>query len=157
MNKNILTLDLATSTGWATLIDGKINSGVQDFSKKRGESNGIMFLRFNAWLREMQTLMGTIHIIGFEQAHHRGGYATEIGVGLSTRVEEFAAEIKAEHISVHTSTLKKFITGSGIANKRLIMDWFKLKMGREPITDDESDALAILYYTMNEIGETNGN
>ena len=59
-NKNILALDLATMTGWATLIDGKINSGVQNFSKKRGESNGIMFLRFNAWLREIQKLMGTI-------------------------------------------------------------------------------------------------
>ena len=44
----ILALDLATHTGWAVASnDGKIiSSGVQDFSKKRGEDNGLLFLRF---------------------------------------------------------------------------------------------------------------
>jgi Holliday junction resolvasome RuvABC endonuclease subunit len=149
--KTIIALDCGTHTGWATYINGKIESGMQDFTKRRGESNGILFMRFNKWLRELKQLCGHIDIVSYEQAHHRGGAATEIGVGLSTRVEEFAVEIKAEHMSVHTGTLKKFITGSGKGDKSLIVAWFKEETGRLPVSDDESDALAILYYTCSQV------
>lgn len=149
--KNIIALDCGTLTGYATCINGKIESGMQDFSKRRGESNGILFMRFNKWLRELKNLCGSIDVVAYEQAHNRGGYATEIGNGLTTRVEEFAVEIGAEYMSVHTGTLKKFITGSGKGDKALIVAWFKRKTGRMPVSDDESDALAILYYTLSQV------
>jgi hypothetical protein len=38
---NILALDPATKTGWALYENGPIESGVQDFSTIRGESNGM--------------------------------------------------------------------------------------------------------------------
>jgi hypothetical protein len=41
---NILTLDLATKTGWASNILGR-RSGVVEFQLKRGESPGMRFLR----------------------------------------------------------------------------------------------------------------
>lgn len=151
MTENILALDCGIHTGWATYVNGKKESGVQDFSKKRGESNGIMFMRFNSWLRELNKISGGFKVVSYEQAHHRGGYATEIGVGLMTRVQEFAFEIGAEYMSVHTGTLKKFITGSGKGDKSLIEAWFKKQTGKTPITDDESDAFAILEYTIKEL------
>lgn len=47
----ILALDCGTKTGWCLLRDGRIyESGVEDFTKRRGESNGAMFLRFRAAL-----------------------------------------------------------------------------------------------------------
>lgn len=50
----ILALDCATKTGFALVKDGKIiESGTMDFSKRRGESNGAMFLRFSAWIRNL--------------------------------------------------------------------------------------------------------
>lgn len=50
----ILALDCATKTGWCLLKDGKVyESGVQDFSKTRGESNGAMFLKFQEWLKRL--------------------------------------------------------------------------------------------------------
>ena len=150
---NILALDCASKTGWATLIDGKIESGVQDFTKKRGESNGILFLKFNAWLNSMMFFCDKpddkglrFNLIVYEQAHHRGGAPTEICVGLTTRVQEFAEKIGAEYMSVHTGELKKATLGKGKASKDDMMEWFKEKVGRDPIDDNEADAYAILMY-----------
>jgi len=143
---NILALDCGTKTGWATIIDGNIESGVQDFTKKRGESNGMLFLHFNKWLREVTPW--DITLIAYEQAHHRGGAATEIGVGLMTRVMEFAVSIEADYMSVHTGTLKKNTVGKGNASKDEMMAWFKTKVGRDPVDDNEADAYAILKYAI---------
>jgi hypothetical protein len=148
---NILALDCATHLGWATRIDGHIESGVQDFSKRRGESNGMMFLRFRKWLREFSEL--NIGLVCYEAAHHRGGAAVEICVNLTGRAQEFAAAIGAETLPVHTASLKKFVTGSGRAGKEEMMAWFEGKVGRKPIDDNEADAMALLYFAANEIGE----
>jgi len=133
---------------------GRIESGDQDFSKRRGESNGLMFMRFNAWLDSLCKInpVGNINLVAFERAHHRGGYATEIGVGLTTRVQEFACRIGAEYMAIHTGTLKKFVTGSGKASKEDMMAWFKKQTGRAPISDDEADALGLLFVACNEVG-----
>ncbi len=148
---NILALDTGIHTGWATLIDGQIESGVQDFSKRRGESNGLMFMRFNAWLEEMRRL-SDYDLVVFERAHHRGGYAAEVGLGLTTRVQEFAARYSAEYMAVHSLTLKKFITGSGKASKEDMMTFFEKETGRKPGSDDEADAYCLLLFGMNEMG-----
>jgi len=48
-------------------------------------------------------------LIIYEQAHHRGGAPTEIGVGLATRVMELATKYNINYTTVHSGTLKKFI------------------------------------------------
>jgi hypothetical protein len=160
---NILALDCSLKTGWATLINSRIESGVQDFSKERtrGESPGMDFIRFNRWLEGMYLAGEKIHADGevlsyglvvFEQAHLRGGHATNLCVGMTTRVQEFAARIGAECMPVHTATLKKFATGSGRSGKEEMMLEFFKATGREPITDDEADAFFLLKYGMKEIG-----
>lgn len=148
---NILALDCATKTGWATLIDGHAESGVQDFTKRRGESNGMLFMNFNKWLSRACSNI-SLDLIIYEQAHHRGGAATEIGVGLMTRVYEFAEKYHVEYAPVHTNTLKKATTGSGRASKQDMMDWFENTVGRKPIDDNEADARAILEYAIREYG-----
>jgi len=149
-NLNILALDCATKTGWATLINGQIESGVQDFTKKRGESNGMLFIKFNRWLDDMRSLTDGFDLVVYEQAHHRGGYATELCVGLTTRVEEFAARIGAQCHPIHTGTLKKAIYGSGRANKKDAVKWFKSKFGRDAIDDNEADACALIECILQE-------
>ena len=114
----IISLDCATVTGWAIWRDGRcIESGVQDFSKKRGESNGLLFLRFRKWLMDLIETAGPAQILAYEQAHHRGGAATEICVNLTGRVQEIAQQEGAECASVPTMTLKKWATGHGNADK----------------------------------------
>ncbi len=146
---NILALDCASKTGFATQIDGVIESGVQDFTKRRGETNGILFMRFNKWLNDMQSL-AEFDVIVAEKAHHRGGAATEIGVGLFTRAMEFAAKVNAEFMPVHSGSLKKFYVGKGNCSKPEMMKVFEERCGRKAISSDEADAHGLLMFAKEE-------
>ena len=153
----ILALDCATKTGWCLLKDGKVyESGVQDFGKTRGESNGAMFIRFRCWLKEwMGVKFGTenpVQFVVYEQAHYRGGAATEIAVGLTTRVQEEAEAHKIPYATVHTGTLKKFATGSGAASKEKMMELAAVVLRRQPISDDEADAVHLAMWAYHEYG-----
>lgn len=143
----ILALDTATKTGWAT--DGI--SGVQDFTPKRGESPGMRFLRFRAWLRELHKAMGRIDVIVYEQAHFRGGHATEVAVGFVTEVKTFAADIGAELMPVHSGSLKKFATGKGTASKHDMIRAAEKDLSAKPKDDNEADALWLYQYAVNEL------
>lgn len=158
----ILALDTATKTGWA-LKDryGRISSGVQEFSLKRGESKGMRFLRFRKWLNDILELseMGQTFsetnpgLICYELAHHRGGAATELCVGLMTDVLAEAARHGLEHTGVHTGALKRWATGKGNAGKdQMIKKASELFPDIELIDDNHADALLLLKYGLDEIG-----
>ncbi len=150
----ILALDTATKTGWAIVVDGKVvESGMQDFSKRRGEGNGILFLRFGVWLHEIAGLY-PIDLIAYEQAHFRGGAATEIGVGLQTRVQEKAAHFEIEAVGIHTGTLKKWATGHGKAEKEKMVEAAN-RYSPTIITDDnQADAVLLGMYASSQFDIT---
>jgi Holliday junction resolvasome RuvABC endonuclease subunit len=142
----ILALDLATVTGWALVSDGRvIESGAQDFTKRRGESNGLLFLRARKWLAELAAMQRP-GLVAYEAAHFRGGAATEICVGLQTRAQELAAELGVESAPVPTSTLKKWATGSGSADKAAMVIRAAQVLRRQPIDDNEADAVLLGLY-----------
>ena len=151
----ILGLDMATKTGWC-LYDAPsgqvIESGVQVFDKRRGESNGLRFLRFRKWLK---SFVDGFHpdIICYEQAHFRGGAATELCVGFQTRAQEVAAEVGIESAPLPTGTLKKFATGNGAANKSEMIKAAFLILGREPQDDNEADAVHVARWGAHEFYE----
>lgn len=157
----ILGLDLATHTGWAVATeDGQIvSSGMQDFSKKRGEDNGILFLRLKKWLKDILTeyvlLPGSQTIVVYEAAHFRGGGATELCVGMQTHTQSTIAELRAAGHSVliapvRTGPLKKFATGSGGASKEEMIVAARKFIDHDPATDDEADAIHICRWAANE-------
>ena len=152
----ILALDMASKTGWAIADSAGggriIESGVQDFTKKRGESNGLLFMRFRTWLKTMTGFMPPIQLIAYEQAHYRGGDATEICVGLQTRAQEIAAEMGIESAPVKTNTLKKFASGTGSAGKDIMKAAAHLILGRPPIDDNEADAVHVAMWAAREYG-----
>lgn len=141
---NILALDLATVTGWASNVDG-LRSGTQTFDLRRGESPGMRFLRLRSWLREIHGLLGDLDVIVFEQAHQRGGHATAVAYGLQAEVLSFAAEHGIETSPVHTATLKKAATGNGRASKVDMLEAARAR-GWSPTDDNEADALHLLAY-----------
>lgn len=170
---NILALDLATHTGWALYEAGRLESGVETFEPKRHESRGMRFIAFNRWLEQIATVeqmirgdqsrlgppashrVPRIEIIVYEQAHHRGGAATEIAAGFVTRVHEFCAVHGIEYAAVHSATLKKFVTGKGNADKAavsiaVVNRWAPHRSALW-IDDNEADALALLHYALAEI------
>jgi Holliday junction resolvasome RuvABC endonuclease subunit len=162
MNLPVLSLDLATKTGWALLDrSGVITSGVQEFDLRRGESKGMRFLRFRKWLKEVLSLgeigeqfsKETPGLIVYEQPHFRGGHACELLVGFSTNVLAEAALFGLEHLAVHTGSLKKYATTKGNAGKEeMIAKAKELFPDIEIIDDNHADALLLLKYGLSEIG-----
>lgn len=134
----LLALDLGTTTGYC---NGKV-SGTQTFDLKRGESPGMRFLRLHAWLNEIYQLMGGIDVIAYEQAHHRGGHATQCALGMVTHVLSFAAEKNIQTSSIHSATLKKWATGNGRANKEAMIARANM-YGFDVADDNEADACLI--------------
>lgn len=148
---NILALDCATRLGWATLDrNGDIQSGLQVFDLKRGESAGMRWLRFTAWLHEMHKI-DSYNVIAYEQAHHRGGAATAVGVGFTTCIDQFAAFAKIETMPVHTATVKKHATGKGNADKAAMIAAARVR-GWNVSDDNVADALFILDFARGEVG-----
>ena len=141
----IIALDSGTKTGWAT-NEPEIISGVQDFSLRRGESPGMRFLMFQNWLRRMAETIKPDMIV-YERAHHQGGAATEVCVGLTAMIQAICAEAKIEHVAIHTATLKKHATGKGNAGKEAMMEAATEK-GWLYEDDNEADALWLLDYAI---------
>jgi Holliday junction resolvasome RuvABC endonuclease subunit len=149
----ILALDFGCKTGWASLTSGFVESGVQEFNLERGESPGMRFLRFNVWLDRMIQIVQP-KIVVYERAHHRGGWATELLIGMITRLQEKCAAERVEYSPVHSSTLKKFATGSGRSDKtQMIKACIKRFPGNPPIDDNEADALLLLAYAREKLDE----
>lgn len=152
---NLLALDLGTHTGWALWEDGRVESGVQAFELKRGESPGMRYVRFNRWLEEMVRgrwqMFGSLGIV-YEQPHQRGGAATEIAAGFSTHVQAFCARNQIEHAAIHSATLKKWTTGSGRASKDEMIVHVQARFtAKRGLTNDEADAIALLHYARAEL------
>ena len=92
-------------------------------------------------------------LIVFEQAHHRGGHATELCVGLMTDVLAESARSGLEHMSVHTGALKKWATGKGNSGKPIMIARAEeLYPNIEIIDDNHADALLLLAYGLEEAG-----
>jgi crossover junction endodeoxyribonuclease RuvC len=143
----IISLDMATTTGWC--VHGQ--SGTFKADLKRGESPGMRFLRFRAWLRSLIESNGGVDLMVFERAHHRGGAATQLCVGLMTEALTAAAEHGANTMPVHSGTLKKWATGSGAAGKPAMIQAAK-RMGYKPVDDNEADACLLFEYAKAELG-----
>jgi len=148
---NILAIDCGTKTGWASWSNGHLESGVHEFAVGRGESPGLRFLRFRSWLVDMLTMTGP-GLVVYEQSHLRGGHATDLLVGMTTRVVEECAARGIEYAAVHTATLKKAATGSGKADKRAMIEAASKRWGKRPVDDNEGDALCLLAWAEKTLG-----
>ena len=146
----ILSLDLGTRCGWACRPGtGRIYSGVQDFSLKRGESSGLRFLNFDVWLTAMLVLHEP-KLVVYEQAHHRGGPATACLVGMAGILQKVCAAYNSECVPIHTATLKKFATGSGRASKEDMIAKAEEVFNIKVIDDNQADALMMLSWGIKE-------
>ena len=151
----VLAIDPGTHCGWAASYDGRTESGVEDFSLTRGESPGMRFIRFRSWLHEMCASTKP-QLILYEQPHMRGGAATDVLVGMTTRIEEECALRGMEHKAVHSQTLKKATAGTGRADKEAMLKAANVlwadSLGRAVKDDNEADALSLLAYGLKHYG-----
>jgi Holliday junction resolvasome RuvABC endonuclease subunit len=144
----ILGLDLALTTGWARVVNGRVyESGVIDWRAHRagdGRHNGHAFAALYDWLDE--NTRDHTQIV-YELAHHRGGPATRLACGWQAVVQMFAARRGIlPPMTVATMTLKRFATGSGRADKHAVKAWAAQHLGRAPVDDNEADAVAVALW-----------
>jgi Holliday junction resolvasome RuvABC endonuclease subunit len=145
----ILTLDLATRTGWASWDGERRESGFVDFLTKRGESPGCRYIHFNRWLHATIEAVEPELIVYEQPFVMRSGAAAEIALGLATRVQEACALRGIEHQPVNGSTLKKWVTGRGNAKKPdMVAAVIRRFYFVTELDDNEADAIALLEYTL---------
>lgn len=146
----ILALDLATTTGWAIgTTPDNITSGTWSIAPARGESPGMRYLKLRAKLNSALAAFPDLKAIYYEQAHHRGGAATEYAAGCVTHVQSWCAEHGIEHGSRHSASIKRHAAGAGNANKDAVMAAMR-RLGHNPVDDNEADALALLRLVIAE-------
>lgn len=154
----ILALDLATATGWA-LRDarGVVTSGVMTFTLRRGESSGMRLLRFRRWLREM---LGDdlIRLVAYEQPIiHRK--RRQLNASVAHNLEGVLLpelEGRIDYVSPTPAEVKKHATGKGNASKAMMVEAACARWELDVEDDNQADALCVLDWTLDEIGEAPG-
>jgi hypothetical protein len=145
----ILALDLGQRTGWAVRNrDGAIASGVQEFRPGRFEGGGMIWLRFRAWLQEIDETVGGVGIVVFEEVvAHRGIAASHCYAGFLAHLTAWAEANRIPYQGVPVGTIKRHIAGKGNADKAAVIAAVKA-LGFHPVDDNEADALALLSWAL---------
>ena len=154
MGKGLLTLDLATITGWAYLgsPSDKPMSGTHKIAPA-DKSDAGFFIEFEKFIDDLLTLHNP-HTVVFE-APFMGSIknlnTARRLIGFAVLTELVSAKKGVSRIKeVNNSTVKKFFTGNGRAEKKDMI--FKChQKGWKPKDDNEADALAILAFSMSTI------
>ena len=149
----ILALDLGTTTGYAIKpASGQIVSGMMGFKPNRFEGGGMVFLRFNHWLSELNEKAGPIDLVVYEEVRaHRGTMAAQIYGSFLGHLTAWAEFRDVPYQGAPVATIKKFIAGKGNADKSQVIAAVRAR-GYAPIDDNEADAIAILIWTIETRG-----
>lgn len=160
MSTPILALDMATKTGWALRdSEGRVTSGVQDFSLRRGESSGMRLLRFRRWVRELLSVdheAEAVKLVAYEQPvihRKRRQLNASVAHNLEGVLLPELESVEADYTNVTPAELKRHATGKGNCGKPAMIDAARARWDREPQDDNEADALCVLAWAMDEIGE----
>ena len=149
----ILALDLGQKTGWAVRnADGAIASGTVEFKPGRFEGGGMVFLRFRAWLQEVDETAGGIGAVYFEEVRfHRGVTAAHAYAGYLAHLTAWAEMFKIPYRGVPVGTIKRHVTGKGNADKDAVIAAVRA-LGFDPADDNEADALTLLHWALRSGG-----
>ena len=145
----LLALDLGTATGWAIRTpDGQTVSGMQSFKPGRYEGGGMRFLRFRAWLAELQASAGPFDRCYFEEVRrHAGVDAAHCYGGFLATSTAWCEGQAIAYAGVPVGTIKKHATGKGNADKAAMVAAMRA-LGHAPADDNEADALALLHWAI---------
>ena len=136
-----LAVDPATRTGFALDSGAGLVVGTLDLSTSRLSSPGQCFRFFSRWLQDLID-EHDIEVLIFERAYgFRKG--SEFLAGLAAVCHQ--QDDRVAVIEANVSTLKKFATGKGNANKAMMIEAAK-NHGFDTTDDNEADAYLLLEY-----------
>jgi Holliday junction resolvasome RuvABC endonuclease subunit len=127
---------------------GKSASGTVEFKPSRWEGGGMVYLRFRAWLQEVDETAGAIGAVYFEEVRsHRGVAAAHAYGGFLAHLTAWAEANKIPYCGIPVATIKRHVTGKGNANKEAVIAAVR-NLGFDPDDDNEADALALLDWAL---------
>jgi Holliday junction resolvasome RuvABC endonuclease subunit len=149
----ILSLDLATTTGFARLANGVFDAGHVKFSRKTGRKNtrddheGIVFHQFSCWLGTMIRDDCPTFIVYERAGHFPSAAAAYMACGLRGILMAQAAFYGIPLATYSPLTLKKWATGTGKAEKPAMLAAARKLAGGEDLADhNAADALIMLHH-----------
>jgi len=140
--KDILALDLGTTTGWAAGNKANHVSGVWKLMPGRFDSASMRLIKFLAGLDEINTLFDLNAVFFEEIRRHRGVDAAHWYGAFWSHLIKWCDERSIPYEGVPVGEIKKNWTGKGNANKDAMVAE-AIARGYSPATSDEADALAI--------------
>ncbi|MDA3614732.1 crossover junction endodeoxyribonuclease RuvC [Polluticaenibacter yanchengensis] len=142
----ILALDIATKTGWKT----ETASGVWDLKPNRGESSGMRVVRFKSKVKEIIQIEGITQV-----SYERPAGANKSSIMAESEMIgvliDLCIEMGVEYASYSANEIKKFATGKGNAGKPEMIN-AAVKLGYNPIDDNEADAIHLYLLTQKDLG-----
>lgn len=163
-SRYVLSLDLATSCGWAIGDETHmVQSGVVDLSYNKSHGHpGDRLQKFYDFLCDLHEKFHFQYIV-YEQikmGFHKGQAANSLYFELQGILKLFARQIRVTPLSRHAMTIKSRFTGSGKAKKEDIAaeainrgwEGAKRTHSGELLNHDEADAIALLCIFSEELG-----
>lgn len=137
---NVLSLDPASETGWAT---SKEIYGTWDLKTRKDESMGMKLIRLESKLNEIHKLKN-LDIIVYERPAGRHAHSIIHQSKLIAVIEKFCEENDINYKAYSAKEIKLFATGKGNAGKPLMIKTAKEKYNYIGNNDNEADALHML-------------
>ena len=137
---NILSLDIASVTGWAVTNDVY---GTWNMKTRKDESMGMKLIRFKSKFTEILDLENT-EIVLYERPAGRHANSIIHQAKLIAIVEQICEERNIPYRAYSATEIKKYATGKGNAGKPMMVKTAQDRYGMEGSDDNVADALHML-------------
>jgi len=145
----VLALDIASKTGWATSVNGAIRFGMYEV-KCAGEGEGLGFYGFEIWLATM-IRENRPDLIAVEAAVPTMGVTNfqtqKVLLGLQAIAKLVGIKSGIELREVYASTARKTVTGNGAIKKPEVIKFLRAQ-GYRVAEDNAADSLVIYLHVL---------
>lgn len=147
----ILSLDLATTSGWA-YNQPSINGGVWELKPKKGSSEGMKLIKLRSFLEDFYSQVNGLDLIIYEKPAGRFINGVISVAELVAVVKVFCEDKGINYTSYRPTEVKKEMTGKGNSNKEVMFDEAKKRWPNINIIDHNmADAMLMLQLTIRDL------
>lgn len=159
--KTILGLDLGTHTGWCRMVsvDGAQHIDASNmYDLKRMQSLEGSVGRWVGFLTLLNEYGGDVDGVAYEYVQpsvHTGSIAARVYGALLCCLELWAREHHATLIPVKISAVKRALTGTSGASKKLMMAAARKRFRTHVVSSDHADAIGVALAGFQELMKVN--
>lgn len=147
----ILAFDLATKCGWAFKDNGKkAKHGTETLENKKWDGAGVRFIKFNKMVHDLLERFEPDLVVFEGVRRHRGTDAAHVYGGFMATLQTVCEGKGVPYTAYGVTEIKKFWSGNGYADKNAMIKVARDR-GYDPEDDNAADALAILFYALENL------